>query len=129
MPRNASIETGAPDASINALSFAGSRLIKLDEVRRRRGPPRLEHGEDREADDEQGGERRPFAFPSGGRSDGRAHPAAAESLGRVSARIATITKAAPPRMVKIEAIPCTPMPAAATGSSEPTPLGVLRNAP
>ncbi len=40
-----------------------------------------------------------------------------------------MTKAAPPRMVKIEAIPCTAMPAAATGSSAPTPLGVLRSAP
>ena len=39
------------------------------------------------------------------------------------------TKAAPPRMVKMEAIPCTAMPAAATGSSEPTPVGVFRNAP
>ena len=32
-------------------------------------------------------------------------------------------------MVKIEAIPCTAMPAAATGSSETTPSGVLRAAP
>jgi hypothetical protein len=49
--------------------------------------------------------------------------------GRSRARMAMITKAAPPRMVKIEAIPCTAMPAAATASSEPTPVGVLRAAP
>ena len=46
-----------------------------------------------------------------------------------SALMATTTKAAPPMMVKIEAIPCTAMPAAATASSEPTPSGVLRAAP
>ena len=49
--------------------------------------------------------------------------------GRSSARMAISTKAAPPRMVKIEAMPCTAMPAAATASSEPTPVGVLRAAP
>jgi hypothetical protein len=40
-----------------------------------------------------------------------------------------MTKAAPPRIVKMEAIPCTAIPAAATASSEPTPVGVLRAAP
>ena len=48
---------------------------------------------------------------------------------RHNARMATMTKAAPPRMVKIEAIPCTAMPAAATVSSDPAPDGVLRKAP
>jgi hypothetical protein len=47
----------------------------------------------------------------------------------MSARIAITTKAAPPRIVKIEAIPCTAMPTAATASSDPTPVGVLRAAP
>jgi len=34
----------------------------------------------------------------------------------MSVRMAMMTKAAPPIMVKIEAIPCTAMPVAATGS-------------
>ena len=81
-----------------------------------------------EADCDQADEDRPVRRPGGGRSHGN-YPLAPTTFGRRSARMATTTKAAPPRMVKIDAIPCTAMPAAATASSEPTPVGVFRAAP
>ena len=90
----------------------------------RASPPRVKspnNGERTKAPDERTG---PFKVALSQRD-------AIERTGaaRHNARMATMTKAAPPRMVKIEAIPCTAMPAAATVSSDPAPDGVLRKAP
>ncbi len=87
-----------------------------------------EHGD--EPDGDEADEDRPVRRPGGERERGHAvYVLAPTTFGRRSARMATTTNAAPPRMVKIDAIPCTAMPAAATASREPTPSGVLRAAP
>ena len=64
-----------------------------------------------------------------GITSSRRHTADRTASARMSARIAITTKAAPPMIVKIDAIPCTAIPVAATASSEPAPAGVLRSAP
>ena len=127
LPRNDSIGYGLAGLVEDGAEPRRLPVQELDHVDAGARAAHLQREHRGEADRDEAQEDRPVRRLCGGRG----HPAyrAAAALGRRSARMATTTKAAPPRMVKIEAIPCTAMPAAATASSEPTPLGVLRAAP